>query len=359
MSRYDHERDQLADFLPGEPAYRVNQLFDGLYHHFAEPEAITGLPRSLRERLAAAPELTPALAVVRESVTDDGETVKWLFSLPDGNVIESVLMLYRSRATVCVSSQAGCAMACTFCATGDGGYFRHLSVGEILEQVVVAARAAAERGRRLDHVVFMGMGEPLANFPRVWRASERIVTDLGIGARRITISTVGIAPQIRALGDKALQVNLAVSLHAANDALRDRLVPINKRYPIEVLVGEIERYVERTGRRVSFEWAVIDGVNDRPSDAEELAVLARRIRGHVNLIPMNPTDGGSARGLRGSPPARVQAFRDELVRREVNVTVRRTRGREIDAACGQLAGSVTLAPPTTRGRTETPRPTRT
>jgi 23S rRNA (adenine2503-C2)-methyltransferase len=352
VTRYDLEREQLAALLADEPAYRTEQFFDGLYRHFLEPDAITALPRSLRVRLGELPELAPALSVARESVTDDGETVKWLFSLPDGNLIESVLMLYPSRATVCVSSQAGCAMACTFCATGDGGYFRHLSIGEILEQVLFAARAAAVRGRRLDHVVFMGMGEPLANFPRVWRATERIVNDIGLGARRITISTVGIVPQIRALADKPLQVNLAVSLHAANDELRDALVPINKRYPIEALVSEIERYVERTGRRVSYEWAVIDGVNDRPSDAEELARLTHRIRGHVNLIPMNPTSGGAMRGLRGSPPARVRAFRDELVGRGVNVTVRRTRGREIDAACGQLAGSVSIASVRTRTTVE-------
>jgi 23S rRNA (adenine2503-C2)-methyltransferase len=233
-------------------------------------------------------------------------------------------------------------MACGFCATGDGGYFRHLTTGEILEQVVVAARAAGEAGRRLDHVVFMGMGEPFANYPRVWRAVERIVTDLGIGARRITISTVGVVPGILRLADEDLQVNLAVSLHAANDTLRDALVPLNRRYPIGELTAALATYRERTGRRISFEWAVIDGVNDRATDAEELAPIARALGAHVNLIPLNPTVGGSARGLRGSPPARVRAFRDELVDRGVNVTVRRTRGREIDAACGQLAGTTSL-----------------
>ncbi|HWD24209.1 MAG TPA: 23S rRNA (adenine(2503)-C(2))-methyltransferase RlmN, partial [Acidimicrobiales bacterium] len=187
MSRYELEREAYPALLEGYPRFRQDQLFEGLYRRLLVPDEITELPSSLRQLLTSDPRFARSLSRSSESITDDGETIKWLFALGDGNVIETVLMLYPHRATVCVSSQAGCAMACTFCATGDGGYFRHLTTGEILEQVVVAARAASDRGRRLDHVVFMGMGEPFANFPRVWRATERIVSDVGLGARRITL----------------------------------------------------------------------------------------------------------------------------------------------------------------------------
>jgi 23S rRNA (adenine2503-C2)-methyltransferase len=246
-------------------------------------------------------------------------------------------MHHEHHSTVCVSSQAGCAMACSFCATGEAGYRRHLTTGEILEQVVRAGRAARAGGRRLDHVVFMGMGEPFANFDRVWAATERIVGDLDLAARHVTISTVGVVPKIRLLATKALQVNLAVSLHAGNDTLRNELVPLNRRYPIATLVAALEDYAAATNRRISFEWALMNGVNDTVRDAAELTAIARHLHAHVNVIPLNPTLGGTARGLCGSPPARVRAFRDELRANGVNVTVRRTRGREINAACGQLA----------------------
>jgi 23S rRNA (adenine2503-C2)-methyltransferase len=240
-------------------------------------------------------------------------------------------MHYDERSTVCVSTQAGCAMACGFCATGQAGYDRNLTVGEIVEQVMRAAREASPR--RISNVVFMGMGEPMANYDAVWGAVVRLHDDLGLSARHLTISTVWIVPGIRRLATEDLPVNLAVSLHAANDALRDELVPINRRYPLEVLTQACRDYFDAKGRRLSFEWALIDGVNDRPADARELADLARSLRAHVNLIPLNPTPGYPTRG---TPPNRVRAFRDELVELGANATVRQNRGTDIDAACGQL-----------------------
>jgi 23S rRNA (adenine2503-C2)-methyltransferase len=263
--------------------------------------------------------------------------VKWLWTLDDGRQVESVLMHYPGRSTVCVSSQAGCAMACGFCATGQAGFDRHLRTGEIVEQVVRARAAAAATGRRLSNVVFMGMGEPMANYDAVWAAVVRLHDDLGLSARHLTISTVGIIPGIRRLATEALPVNLAVSLHAANDDLRDELVPINKRYPLGDLAEACARYLEAKGRRLSFEWALIDGVNDRPSDAAELAAYARPLGAHVNLIPLNPTPGYP---VLGTPPDRVRGFRDRLVDLGVNATVRRNRGTSIDAACGQLRAEV-------------------
>jgi 23S rRNA (adenine2503-C2)-methyltransferase len=222
-------------------------------------------------------------------------------------------------------------MACSFCATGQAGFTRHLTTGEIVEQVVRAGRAA---GARPDNVLFMGMGEPLANYGPVWEAVERLHADLGFSARHITISTVGLVPGIRRLAAERLPVNLAVSVHAANDTLRNRLVPLNRRYPLAQLADACRAYLAAKGRRLSFEWALIDGVNDRPSDAVELANLARPLRAHVNLIPLNPTPGFATPG---TPPAGVRAFRERLRAAGVNATIRQNRGTAIDAACGQLA----------------------
>jgi 23S rRNA (adenine2503-C2)-methyltransferase len=272
-----------------------------------------------------------------------GQTVKWLWAAPDGAAIETVLMLYPDRATVCVSSQAGCAMNCGFCATGQAGFRRNLSSGEILEQVAAARRRA--QPRRLSNIVFMGMGEPMANYERVWAAIGRIHGEMGISARHITVSTVGVIPGIRRLAREALPVNLAVSLHAANDDLRNRLVPVNRRYPLDDLVEACRQYLTAKGRRLSFEWALISGVNDRPADARELAAIAEPLAAHVNLIPLNPTPGFR---VRGTDKAGVRRFRDELVRMGVNATVRRNRGTDIDAACGQLAASSEVLRPVTR-----------
>ena len=337
MSRYDLDRDGIAALLADLPRFRTGQLWEGLYSQLADPAELQVLPASLRERLATEPARAEALGVERELTADAGTTIKWLLSLARGGRIEAVLMHHPRRSTVCVSSQAGCAMACSFCATGDAGFTRQLSTGEIVEQVVLAARAARRVARRLDHVVFMGMGEPFANFDNVWRAVERIIDDLGIAARHVTLSTVGVVPGIRRLAESPRQVNLAVSLHAANDALRDELVPLNHQYPLGQLLGACADYVAATHRRISFEWALIAGVNDSDDDADELATLAAGLRAHVNLIPLNPTPGGIARQLAGSPRTRVLAFQARLGRRGVNATVRRTRGRAIAAACGQLA----------------------
>jgi 23S rRNA (adenine2503-C2)-methyltransferase len=335
-TRYDLDRKGFGELLAGEPKYRVDQVWKGLYEQLATPEELTSLPAALRARLAA--DAPNALELVTEvgSGDDEHRTEKFLWQLDGGSRIETVLMLYPDRATVCVSTQAGCAMACGFCATGQAGFTRHLTVGEIVEQVVRAARRAKDLGRRVSNVVFMGMGEPLANEGPVWGSVERFHDDIGLSARHLTISTVGLVPGIRKLAERPLPVNLAVSLHAANDDLRNELVPINKRYPLDALMDACADYLTAKGRRVSFEWAMIDGVNDRPSDAHELAALCRSLplHAHVNLIPLNPTPGWPTTG---TPLKRVHEFRDLLEARGANATVRRNRGTDIDAACGQLA----------------------
>lgn len=347
-SRYGVARDDLAALLDGQPRYRLDQVWSGLYEQLARPEELTNLPVALRGELAVA--LPLALEVVTESTSDGGETVKWLWALHDGTRVETVLMHYDERSTVCVSSQAGCAMGCGFCATGQAGFDRQLTTGEIVEQVVRAARRARDDGRRLSNVVFMGMGEPLANYDATWAAVERFHADLGLSARHLTVSTVGIVPGIRRLATEALPVNLAVSLHAADDALRDELVPINRRYPLSMLMDACAGYLQAKGRRLSFEWALIDGVNDRDRDADLLVERARSLPlpAHVNLIPLNPTPGYA---VLGSPMRRVRAFRDRLRAGGVNATIRQTRGTEIDAACGQLrAAHATSEPVAVRTR---------
>jgi len=339
--RYDVSRDELATMLDGEPRYRVDQVWQGLHERGDDLDDLTNVPKALRQRLAE--ELPLGLTPEVESVSDDGATVKWLWKLHDGHAIETVLMHYEDRTTVCISSQAGCAMACGFCATGQSGFDRHLSVGEIVEQVVRARRQSAPR--RVSNIVFMGMGEPFANYDRTWQAVERLNHDLGIGARHITISTVGVIPGINRLAEESIPVNLAVSLHSANDRDRDDLVPINKRYPLDDLAAACQRYLDAKNRRLSFEWALIDGVNDRDQDVEELADYARSLRAHINLIPLNPTPGYLTRG---TPLDRVYQFCDDLNRRGTNATVRRTRGTDIDAACGQLRASRQLVDPPRR-----------
>jgi len=340
-SPYDLTRGELDLLLGDQPAFRARQVWDGLHERVLHPEEMTDLPLALRTRLGDA--LPGALREVSRRSADEGQTTKWLWALHDGAKVETVLMHYPDRVTVCVSTQAGCAMACQFCATGQAGFQRQLSVGEIVEQVAEAIRAA--RPRRVSNVVFMGMGEPLANYDRVWSAVVKLHGDMGLSARHLTLSTVGVVPGIRRLAAEALPVNLAVSLHAANDAKRDVLVPLNRRYPLAMLAEACAEYVAATGRRLSIEWAMIHDVNDQSADAAELAQFARPLGAHVNLIPLNPTPGYA---VRGSSARRVRAFRDQLESLGVNATVRMTRGAEIDAACGQLAASVTLGrrPPT-------------
>jgi 23S rRNA (adenine2503-C2)-methyltransferase len=322
-------------------------VWDGLYRRRAPLDELTELGRPLRVRLAEA--LPLALAPRHTSSADDGETLKWLWEGGGGASVETVLMRYPARSTVCVSTQAGCAMGCTFCATGQAGFERHLTVGEIVEQVVRAQHDSETRGLggvpptmaagaargRVGNVVFMGMGEPLANYDATWGAVVRLHDDLGLSARHITVSTVGVVPGMRRLAEERLPVTLAVSLHAPDDELRDQLVPLNRRYPLDEVLAAARHYLAASGRRLSFEYAMIGGVNDAPAQAD---ALARRLRGfspaaHVNLIPLNPTPGF---GAPASPTRRVHAFAERLRAGGVAATVRRNRGTEIDAACGQL-----------------------
>jgi 23S rRNA (adenine2503-C2)-methyltransferase len=329
-SIYEYSRDELAELLVDEPRYRLDQLWQGLWVDGLAVEEITTIPKTLRARLAAA--FPPSLEVVNDVASDHGATRKWVFRLSDGSTIETVLMHYDDRVTVCVSSQAGCAMGCTFCATGQMGFSGHLTTGQVLEQVMFAARSAAPS--RLSNVVFMGMGEPLANYLVTVKVVRRLHEYRGLSARHLTVSTVGVAPAIEKLANEGLPLTLAVSLHAANDDTRNELVPLNRRYNLERLHRACTTWLETTGRRLSFEWALIDGVNDTDQAMDELASYANSLDAHVNLIPLNPTPGYL---VMGSSAKRVHEFRDGLLRRDVNVTVRNTRGRSIAAACGQLA----------------------
>ncbi len=329
-SLYEVTREELSEVLRDEPRYRVNQVWHGLWTTNESLDSISTIPKSLRASLAE--RFPSSLRVIEDVASDQGATRKWVFELHDGSTIETVLMLYEDRATVCISSQAGCAMGCTFCATGQAGFSRQLSVGEVIEQVLFAARHAAPR--RLSNVVFMGMGEPLANYPVTVEVLRRLQSYRAMSARHLTVSTVGVAPAIERLAREGLPVTLAVSLHAANDVTRSELVPLNRRYPLARLREACAYWSATTRRRLSFEWALIDQVNDTPLASDELADYALGLGAHVNLIPLNPTPGYL---VRGSAPERVRAFRDALLERGVNVTVRQTRGRSIDAACGQLA----------------------
>jgi 23S rRNA (adenine2503-C2)-methyltransferase len=313
-----------------EPAYRARQLYEGLYEQRRPLEALTNIPRALLGRLAD--ELPLAFTIDTLQLADDDTTAKWLWRAADGAQVETVLMKYTARATVCVSAQAGCAMGCTFCATGQAGFERHLSAGEIVEQVLRAQHASPQR---VSNVVFMGMGEPLANVDAVLDACTRLHDDVGISARHLTVSTVGVVPGIERLTEFELPVTLAVSLHAPDDALREQLVPLNRRYPLAAVLDAARAYAERKGRRVSFEYACISGVNDLPQHAAALAGRLTGFRGgaHVNLIPLNGTAGYPGRP---SDAGRIAVFADRLRAAGVQATVRRNRGTTIDAACGQL-----------------------
>lgn len=289
--------EDLASLLGDQPTYRTDQLRDWLYRRpVLRAEEMTNLPFETRNLIG--PRLWP-FVVEAEQSADKGTTRKWLFRTADGAAIESVLMAYPvgagpARATLCVSSQAGCALGCTFCATGQFGFERHLEPGEIVGQVAYAQAFMRQVGlpgapTHVTNLVFMGMGEPLANYERVREALRRIIDVMGISARSITISTVGVAPGIRRLAEEPWQVNLAVSLHAADDELRTRLVPLNKRYPLAEVEAAAAYYFERKHRRISLEWTMIAGVNDNQEQAARLADIARRLRAHVNLIPLNPT----------------------------------------------------------------------
>lgn len=296
---------------------------------------MTNLPRQMRADLAD--RLWP-FALEAEQVSDAGTTRKWLFRTEDGNAIEAVLMGYPRRATLCLSSQVGCALACTFCATGQFGFERHLEAGEIVAQVMFAQAFLRAQGMpgapdHLTNVVFMGMGEPLANYPRVREAIRLMVEEVGLSARAITVSTVGMVPGIRRLAEEPWPVNLAISLHAADDGLRSRLLPINDRYPLTEVIEAAGYFFEKKKRRVSLEWTMIDGVNDTDEQADLLTGIAHRLGAHVNLIALNPTPLTTDRP---STEARIKGFHRRLLTGGVNATIRDTRGRDIDAACGQL-----------------------
>jgi len=343
------ERKAAAEEL-GQPAFRVKQV---AHHYFVkherDPQAMTDLPAASRDAIASAllPELLHPIRVLE---ADGGTTRKTLWRLFDGALVESVLMRYPTRATLCISSQAGCGMACPFCATGQGGLQRNMSAGEIIDQVVDAA-ALMERGAipggkgRLSNIVFMGMGEPMANYKAVMSAIRQMVSPdgLGLSARNITLSTVGLVPRIRQLATEGVPVTLAVSLHAPDDELRDTLVPINTRWNADEVLDAAFGYFETTGRRVSIEYAMMRGINDQGwrSDLLGQKLLAHGgVKGggwvHVNLIPLNPIEGSR---WTASDPADEREFVRRLEAKGISTTVRDTRGREIDAACGQLAAA--------------------
>src|SRR5918997_2298345 len=343
INLYDLSLAELGELLAGwgQPAFRARQLYRQLYVNLAADfDAMTDLPAALRERLAVETRIG-SLELRREQVADGGETRKALWALPGDAVIETVLMRYPERATVCVSTQAGCAMGCVFCATGRMGLLRNVSTGEIVEQAVHferqlrARRAGGDTGiDHLTNLVFMGMGEPFANYDRWFAAVERLHDPAGFnfGARNMTVSTVGLVPGIRRLAAERLPINLAVSLHAPNDELRSALVPVNKRYPIAELMDAVNEYMETTRRRVSFEYVLLQGQNDTPELAAELAELVSGMLCHVNLIPWNPVPGAP---LERSHRRRVLAFQEVLLEHGIACTVRVERGVEIAAACGQ------------------------
>ena len=328
--------ERLDSLLPEEPRYRADQLREWLYRNpVLTTASMTNLPLELRAGLAD--ELWPFSLEVDQHA-DGGRTRKWLFRAPDGGSIEAVLMGYRRRTTLCLSSQVGCAMGCTFCATGQFGFDRHLEAGEIVAQVAYAEAFMRSHGLpdspgRVTNVVFMGMGEPLANYRHVRESLRRMIDVMGRSARSITVSTVGVAPAIRRLAREPWPVNLAVSLHAADDSLRSTLVPLNRRYPLDEVLDAAEEYFTATGRRVSIEWTLIADTNDTVAQAHQLAAIARRLQAHVNVIALNPTPLTEARA---PTPATVARFVDAVRSHGGNVTLRDTRGQDIDAACGQL-----------------------
>ena len=336
---YDLDLEQLVAQLNiwGEPPYRAKQVWEGLYLQlWSKPEEFTNLSKPLRQKLQQCFSFS-SLNEVERFFSTDQKTTKVLFRLLDGPPIETVLMRYAERRTVCISTQAGCALGCVFCATGQMGFRRNLSSGEIVEQVLVFARQLNDEAERPTNVVLMGMGEPFHNYDATMAAIDRLAHPDGfnMGARRFTISTVGLIPAIKRFTAEKRQIGLAISLHASEDALRTSMLPINRRYPIKQLIEACREYVDATGRRITFEWALIQGVNDSVEEARNLARLLKGLICHVNVIPLNPTSGYS--GAR-STRQRVSAFRQILETQGISCTVRVRRGIDIHAGCGQLAG---------------------
>jgi 23S rRNA (adenine2503-C2)-methyltransferase len=335
---YDLDLDKLKGLVvqSGEPSYRANQIWQGIYHHYWQiPDDFTNLPVEYRQKLAGSFIFT-SLQPVKILKSADNQTIKTLFKLIDNLFVEAVLMLYEDRRTLCISTQVGCAMGCVFCATGQMGFQRNLTSGEIVEQVIYYARLLKSQGENITNVVVMGMGEPFHNYASTLSAIDRLnhPDGMNLGARRFTISTVGLVPMIRKFANEKRQINLAISLHEVNDEHRSSLLPVNKKYPIDELLDACRYYVEKTGRRITFEWALIQGVNDSTATAEELSKKLKGLLCHVNLIPLNPTHHYDGQPTRRD---RVDAFRDVLEKVGIPCTIRIRRGIEIEAGCGQLA----------------------
>lgn len=337
---YDLSLAELSEKLKSwdEPNYRSAQIWNGLYRSlWSQWEDFTTLSSALRDSLAELYTFTHLEPSARQQ-SQDGETIKTLFHLPDKQAVEAVLMGYHKRRTLCISTQAGCAMGCVFCATGQMGFRRNLSGGEIVEQVMYYARILGAKDEQVTNIVFMGMGEPFHNYDATMSAIDLLNQPDGynFGARRFTISTVGIVPAIRRFTRERRQVNLAISLHAANDELRSSMLPINKKYPLAELVDACRDYVAHTGRRITFEWALIYGTNDTTEHAMQLVHLLGDLLCHVNVIPLNPTRRYSGKS---ASRERVIEFKNALERHRISCTVRTRRGIDIQAGCGQLAAS--------------------
>jgi 23S rRNA (adenine2503-C2)-methyltransferase len=339
MLIYDCTLQDLKDKLIswGEPEYRATQIWQGLYRQgYDSLEPFTTLPFDLKKRLEETYVFRSLKPLIHARSTD-GETEKVLLETKGGGCIETVLMFYDKRRTVCISTQAGCAMGCVFCATGQMGYHGNLSRGEIVEQVLFFTRKLREEKGRLSNIVTMGMGEPFHNYDATMEAMEILNDPVGFnfGVRRITVSTVGIIPMIERFTQEGRKENLAVSLHAATNELRDQLIPINRKYPIEDLLHTCNDYISRSGRRITYEWALIQGVNDGMEQARKCCDLLKGSLCHVNLIPLNPTEGYTSSPTK---PKTAIAFRDFLQSHGVPATIRLRRGIDIHAGCGQLAG---------------------
>lgn len=331
-------KDKMKEFVKkqGLPAYRAKQLIHWIYEKKAESiDRITELSKETREKLSG-PAYISNLKLLNRQASKDG-TEKFLFELEDGESIESVLIPDKDRLTLCISSQAGCTMGCGFCLTGKIGFRRNLKVHEIVDQIIAVMRIKGHgsrgMGQGITNIVFMGMGEPLLNFDEVAEAIKRITGFMGISKRRITLSTCGIAPKITELYKKAPHVNLAISLNATTDATRDKIMPINKKYPLAVLFNACRKIPLLPGSSITFEYVMLDGVNDKPSDAQNLVRILRGIPSKVNLIPFNPYEGSK---LKRTSDEKVFAFQKVLINAGINAFIRKSKGQDILAACGQL-----------------------
>ncbi len=337
---YDLSHEDLEALVVSlkQPIFRTVQIWQGLYQKlWNDIGQFTSLPLSIRNVLAEKIQFT-SLEIAKELHSKDNCTQKYLFSLRDGVQIETVWMKYSNRNTLCISTQAGCAMGCLFCATGQMGYKRNLTPGEIIEQVLYFARLLQQQQQKVTNIVFMGMGEPFHNYENVMTAIDRLNDENGFnfGARRMTISTVGLVPQIRRFAEERRQVNLAVSLHSIDNVQRNEMMPVNHKYPVESVLEACRYYVQLTHRRISIEWALIAEVNDSRDTALQLAVKLKGLLCHVNVIPLNPTQkfAGAATSMK-----QVEIFKTTLEEHGIPCTVRLRRGIDIKAGCGQLASS--------------------